>query len=93
MINKIIEKLPINIIPCQEASRLISLGMERNLSLKQRFDLKMHLYVCDLCTRFLKQVHALRDLMRRYHPLCEKQMPQEWKVKIKNTIITERQKT
>lgn len=86
MINKLIEILPINIIPCQEATRLMSLAMERKLSLKERFDLKLHLCVCDLCTRFLKQIHGLRDLMRRYRPQAEKRMPQELKNQIKNKL-------
>ena len=86
MINKLIEILPINIIPCQEATRLMSLAMERKLSLKERFDLKMHLCVCDLCTRFLKQIHGLRDLLRRYTPQSEKQMPLELKNKIKDNL-------
>ena len=86
MINKLIEILPINIIPCQEATRLMSLAMERKLSLKERFDLKMHLCVCDLCTRFLKQIHGLRNLLRHYTPQAEKQMPLELKKKIKDSL-------
>ncbi len=86
MIDKIIEKLPIHIIPCQEASRLISLSMERSLSLKERFDLTMHLWVCSLCVTFSKQVGSLRHVMRRYTPRGEKQLPLESKIRIKKNL-------
>lgn len=64
MFDKIIEKLPI--VSCQEATRLMSLSMERRLSVRETIDLKMHLYLCVFCVRFLKQIKGLRQTLRCY---------------------------
>lgn len=89
MIAKIIEILPINIVSCQEATRLASLAMERRLSLKERFDLQMHLWVCRLCVNFVKQIHGLRNLLGHYTPQGEKQLPQQIKNQIKAALKTQ----
>jgi len=74
------------IIFCQEATRLSSEAMERRLSIKERFDLWAHLRVCDLCTRFSKQIHDLRKLLRNYSPQEEKKLAPDVKSKIKLAI-------
>ena len=84
MIHKLIELLPI--IPCQKATRLISEAMERKLTLKESIELKLHLYVCDLCERFLKQIHSLRKLLRSYTPQNEHHLPWDVKSRIKKTL-------
>ena len=56
----------LNIVPCQEATRLASEAMERRLSPKEQFDLRLHLFVCELCVRFVRQTKSLRRLLRAY---------------------------
>ena len=51
-------------ITCKEASRLISLGLDRNLTLGQRTALRLHLTFCDACTRVKAQFEFLRDELR-----------------------------
>ena len=84
ILNKLIEQLPI--IPCQEATRLSSKAMESELSMKERWDLWLHLRVCEFCTQFVKQVHGLRALLRTYEPRGEKKLSQEAKDQIKTVI-------
>ena len=84
ILDKLIEKLPI--IACQEATRLSSEAMERKLSIKERIALWLHLRGCDLCTRFLKQTHGLRNLLRNYAPPEVKKLPQDAKDKIIQAI-------
>jgi len=84
MIHKLIELLPI--IPCQKATRLISEAMERKLTLKESIKLKLHLSVCDLCERFLKQIQSLRKLLRAYTPQNEQHLPSDVKSQIKKTL-------
>ena len=84
MINKIIEMLPI--IPCQEATKLMSLAMERKLSLRESVQLKLHLAVCDLCERFLKQIRSLRQILRAYQPQGEQHLSLDVKTRIKNAL-------
>ncbi len=52
-------------IDCREASRLISQNADRGLPLWQRAQLRLHLFVCDACTNFSKQVGQLRRALRR----------------------------
>ncbi len=81
MINKLLNLLPI--VSCQEATRLSSLAMERKLSIKETFDLKLHWTVCSLCVQFSKQINAMRNLLRNYQPQKEKSLPQKVKDQLK----------
>ena len=53
-------------LTCKEASRLISQGMDRRLSLAERIALRLHLSICDACTRFSSQVQFLRRALRAF---------------------------
>ena len=50
-------------ITCKEASRLISEGQDRKLGFYDRWRLRMHLWICDNCRRFERQVTLLRAAM------------------------------
>lgn len=52
-------------IDCREASRLISQHADRPLPLARRLQLRLHLFVCDACTNFSRQVRLLRETLRR----------------------------
>jgi hypothetical protein len=51
---------------CREAHRLVSEGMDRELSFVERSRLRVHLMVCDVCTRFNGQMSLLRSAMRGF---------------------------
>ena len=55
-----------HMLMCKEATRLISRAEDAPSSWFQRWRLRAHLRVCDLCTRFDAQVRFLREAMRRY---------------------------
>lgn len=86
MMNKLMEFLPI--VPCQEATRLMSQAMERKLSFKETIDLSLHLMVCSLCVQFLKQIRGLRQLLRSYVPHGEKFLSPRVKTQIKQALQT-----
>lgn len=44
---------------CKQASQLISQGLDRELSLRERFGLKLHLLICKYCKRFSQQLKQL----------------------------------
>ena len=52
-------------LSCRDASRLISVGQDRHLSLAERVGLRLHLWMCDSCRRFEKQLGYLRQVLRR----------------------------
>ena len=55
-----------HVVSCKEASLLLSQAEDRRLSLFERVKLRLHLSVCDACTRFSKQIAFLRAAMRGY---------------------------
>jgi hypothetical protein len=61
---------------CREVHRLVSEGMDRDLSLLERTRMRLHLLVCAACTRFSGQMQFLRQAMRRM-PFGDDGPPQE----------------
>ena len=55
-----------HLLMCKEATRLISRSQDAELTGLQRWRLRMHLRICDLCTRFDAQMRVLREAARRY---------------------------
>ena len=53
---------------CREVHRLVSEGMDRDLSLVERGRMRLHLMVCAACTRFNRQMDLLRRAMRQGPP-------------------------
>ena len=53
-------------LTCEQATRLISDGMERPLGWRERAGLRVHLWICTGCTNFVRQTQLLRQLARRY---------------------------
>ncbi|HEU4843709.1 MAG TPA: zf-HC2 domain-containing protein [Burkholderiaceae bacterium] len=51
---------------CREVHRLVSEGLDRELSLVERTRMRLHLMVCDACTRFNGQMSLLRKAMRSF---------------------------
>ncbi len=47
------------IIPCKEATFLISKRQENGISLRERYHLFIHLIVCEFCRRFRKQTDLI----------------------------------
>ena len=51
---------------CKEASRLMSEGLDRDLSLGQRTALRLHMLICTACSRVQSQFIFLRRAVPRY---------------------------
>ena len=51
---------------CKEATRVISQAQDRPLSTFEAWKLRMHLTVCDACTRFSQHIRFLREALQRY---------------------------
>jgi hypothetical protein len=54
------------LISCKDASRLISRMQERDIPFHAWARIRLHLLLCDACTRFDKQLRFLRTAMGRY---------------------------
>ncbi len=62
-------------ISCKRATELISKSMEQPLSVKENLALKVHLFICEFCEQFLKQVELLRKSM--HHEAKDAEEPRE----------------
>ena len=50
---------------CREASELVSRGLDTKLPLHQQLSLRLHLKLCEHCTRYRSQLVQLREVLRR----------------------------
>lgn len=51
-------------LTCKEATRLCSEELDRDLDLRERLTLRMHLLICTGCTNFRAHMQALRQASR-----------------------------
>jgi hypothetical protein len=51
---------------CPEVVRLLSLGMDRELSLGMRIKLRVHYLMCSFCERYMKQLKYIRQVSREF---------------------------
>ena len=56
----LLRKLP----TCQQTVEKISQSMERQLTLRERIDLKLHLWICAWCQWYLEHLNLIRDAAR-----------------------------
>ena len=52
-------------LSCKQATELMSASLDGNLSLYQRFALKLHLIMCKLCSRCWTQLLFVKDAMQK----------------------------
>jgi hypothetical protein len=55
-----------HVISCKEASRLLSQSQDRPLGRFEGWKLRVHLRLCDVCTRFAAQLRFMREALQRY---------------------------
>lgn len=53
------------VITCKDAHRMMSEHMDRPLTLGARLRLKLHLSICDACSRVARQFSLIRSSVRR----------------------------
>lgn len=51
---------------CPEVVRILSLGMEKRLSLMMRIKLRIHYLMCSFCERYMKQLEYIREVSREF---------------------------
>ena len=60
-------RIMVRVMPsCKDISALISEGMDRNLPLRKRLSIRLHVSMCGLCRRYEKQLHLLRESVSHY---------------------------
>ena len=51
---------------CKQASELLSQALDRNISLREKILLRLHLLICHGCSNFSKQMAVMRNMCRSY---------------------------
>lgn len=51
---------------CQQTVAKLSESMERRLTLRERVQVKIHLWVCAWCQWYLEQLHIMREIARAH---------------------------
>ena len=52
-------------LSCKQASQIISQSLDKPLTTRERFALKLHLIICKYCKRFSQQVQTLRVALKQ----------------------------
>lgn len=52
-------------LTCKQASQIISQSLDNPLSWSDRMKLKFHLFICDACTHFNKQLRLIKNAIQR----------------------------
>ena len=66
MKNRLLIYLSKRVIACEEAGYLVSYRYDHRLGLKQWWHLKLHLYVCHLCSKYASQIEQLNRAVVMY---------------------------
>lgn len=78
------------LMSCKHASRLISQSLDRPLHWHERLGLRLHLSLCDMCTRFQRQLHVVRRAVRQLTEQVEQdagvQLPQRARQRISQAL-------
>lgn len=79
--------------PCKEIVKLISASLDRPLSFRERFLMKLHLIACKPCARYLEQSHFLSSAVTQMddelkEELFTGKLSEEARDRIKNILKT-----
>ncbi|MCI0692278.1 hypothetical protein L0337_09780 [candidate division KSB1 bacterium] len=64
--DKMVRWLARRLPACKEVTRMASEAMERKLTLRQRIEMRLHLLICTLCMRYVKQLQFMHDAIQQH---------------------------
>lgn len=73
-------------LSCERATFLMGKKEEGKLTLKEKIQLKLHLRICDFCSRFQKQVRFFTTHASHTHLHTHHHMREEAKLAIKEQL-------
>ena len=71
---------------CKQSSQFISASFDRPLTTRERFALKLHLFICKYCNRFNRQLQTMRVAMTTLAQSIANDNSIEMPVALKNSI-------
>ena len=79
-------------ISCKRAAELLSKSMEEQLSLTERATLSVHLFICEFCEQYKKQLETVRSVLRKLPMDQGKQLDEKIKERIRCAVDQEQKK-
>lgn len=73
-------------LSCKQVSQIISQSLDRPLTLRERFALKLHLLICKYCKRFSQQMQTIRVAVKQIINSIENDNTIEIPIAVKNRI-------
>src|SRR5712691_7489735 len=75
---------------CPEVVRILSIGMDKELSLLMRIKLRIHYLMCSFCERYMKQLKYIRQVAREFPEkiveISDAKLPAEAKQRLKEAL-------
>jgi hypothetical protein len=75
---------------CPEVVRILSLGMDKELSLLTRIKLRIHYLMCSFCEHYAKQLKYMREVAREFPEkigeVSDATLPAEAKQRLKEAL-------
>src|SRR3954454_20380424 len=83
-----------NFPACKEVVKLVTASMDEGLTFREWLVMKVHLYSCDSCVNFLKQIKFIRTTLRHSqealeHENADIRLSDEARARLKQTISSE----
>lgn len=72
---------------CKQASKLISVSLDRPLSWSERVQLKLHLLICTPCRRFKQQLRLMGAALKLRRTMIENDQDIKLPLDVKNRIL------
>ena len=83
---------------CREITPTIGESLDRRLGFRERVVVKLHMFTCDRCVRYLEQIGFLKDALRVHgeqiadpEPAESVELREESKLKLKQLLAAEMQ--
>jgi hypothetical protein len=80
-------------LKCKEASQLVSRALDEKLSMRERIELKFHLFICKYCSTFNQQLKTLTIAISKLRKTIEDDtsitLPKETKSRIAQSFESE----
>src|SRR5438128_2359009 len=75
---------------CPEVTRILSLGMDKELPVTTRIKLRVHYLMCSFCERYMKQLKYIRQVSREFPDkigeISDATLPAEAKERLKQAL-------
>src|SRR5204862_2691368 len=75
---------------CPQVTRILSLGMDKELPLTTRIKLRVHYLMCSFCERYMKQLKYIRQVSREFPEkigeVSDAKLPAEAKQRLKEAL-------